>query len=357
MEATLLLPAIVDSQPVTVIPAMPPIIAGAGERAANAWDEFLFAQVTNDYTRAAYDHAVRRFFRWLPPRMPLQEIKPGMIGRYFGEQTAYAAPTKKLHMAALRKLFDLLVERHLMESNPAAAVRGQRHSVVEGRTPEISVEQARTLIGTLPLHRRTGDGIDRVNVVALRDRAIIGVMFYTAARAGAVAKLSVRHLRHDGVQYSLRFQEKGNKSREIPVRDDLRQWLFEYIEAAGMSKDAGDVPLFPTAAGRTGQLTGTPMTNIDICRMVKRRLREAGLPGDISPHSFRVATITDLLRHGAALESVQHLAGHCDPRTTQLYDRRQKRVTRNLVERISTLAEAGDLDGCEGSTVEIGCVE
>jgi len=73
--------------------------------------------------------------------------------------------------------------------------------------------------------------------------------------------------------------------------------------------------------------------------MVKRRLADARLPEDISLHSFRVATITDLLTHGAALEDVQYLAGHADPRTTRLYDRRQRRVTRNLVERISNLTD------------------
>lgn len=69
--------------------------------------------------------------------------------------------------------------------------------------------------------------------------------------------------------------------------------------------------------------------------MVKRRLRAAGLPAYLSPHSFRVATVTDLLAGGVPLEDVQHLAGHADPRTTRLYDRRQRRVTRNVVERIS----------------------
>jgi hypothetical protein len=45
--------------------------------------------------------------------------------------------------------------------------------------------------------------------------------------------------------------------------------------------------------------------------------------------------ITDLLEQRVPLEDVQYLAGHADPRTTRLYDRRQRRVTRNIVERIS----------------------
>jgi site-specific recombinase XerD len=68
--------------------------------------------------------------------------------------------------------------------------------------------------------------------------------------------------------------------------------------------------------------------------MVKRYLARAGLPSNLSPHSCRVAVATDLLEQGVPIEDVQYLLGHADPRTTQLYDRRKKEVTRNIVERI-----------------------
>jgi integrase len=48
--------------------------------------------------------------------------------------------------------------------------------------------------------------------------------------------------------------------------------------------------------------------------MIKRRLRDVGLPSQLSPHSFRVATATDLLLNGIPLEDVQYLLGHADPR-------------------------------------------
>ena len=70
-------------------------------------------------------------------------------------------------------------------------------------------------------------------------------------------------------------------------------------------------------------------------RMVKRRMKDAKLSSRYSPHSFRVTAITDLLNQGVSLGEVQNLAGHADPRTTRLYDRRERRVTQNLVERIS----------------------
>jgi len=68
----------------------------------------------------------------------------------------------------------------------------------------------------------------------------------------------------------------------------------------------------------------------------KRRSRDTGLPArQLLCHSFRTTTITDLLTQRVPLEDVQYLAGHADPRTTRLYDRRQKQVTWNIVERIS----------------------
>jgi site-specific recombinase XerD len=54
-----------------------------------------------------------------------------------------------------------------------------------------------------------------------------------------------------------------------------------------------------------------------------------------SPHSFCVTAVTDLLEQNVPLEDVRYLAGHADPRTTRIYDRRGRKVTRNIVERIS----------------------
>jgi integrase/recombinase XerD len=70
-------------------------------------------------------------------------------------------------------------------------------------------------------------------------------------------------------------------------------------------------------------------------QMLKRRLEHAGLPHLFSPHSFRVTVVTNLFNQNVLLEDVQYLAGHANPRTTQIYDRRRRQVTRNIVERIS----------------------
>jgi integrase len=133
----------------------------------------------------------------------------------------------------------------------------------------------------------------------------------------------------------LRFQEKGVKSREIPVWHDLVGTIRMHVDTADIIGENTDRPLFRSTLGTTKRLTDRPLTTKDVCRMVKRRLRDAGLPVRLSPHSFRVTGITDLLSQGVPLDDMQFLAGHSSPRTTKLYDRRQKKVTRNIVERLS----------------------
>ncbi len=317
---------VISAQPACPTDRGPPaIITRAGFAARFAWDEFFEGELPNRHTRTAYRRAVRQFLGWCEQRdTALQQITPGLVGQYFG-QHAGSIPTKKLHLAAIRRFFDRLVTRHMVALNPAASVCAERYEVIEGKTPEIGVEAARRLLQSLSIN----------HVVGLRDRAIIGTLIYTAVRVGAVAKLTLADLQHDGSHWSLRFTDKGGKSREIPVRHDLEQFIFEYLDAAEIGNDGKESPLFRTTIRKTKTLTMNSMTAPDMCRMVKRRIMDVGLPSRLSPHSFRVTTITDLLSQGHSLSDVQYLAGHADPRTTRLYDRRQKNVTRNIVERIS----------------------
>lgn len=304
---------------------VPRLIADAGPAASFAWEEFFVGKIRNAYTRRAYLHAVRSFLRWVESRqVELLRVTPGMVGQYLDE-LAVSTPTKKLYLAGIRSFLDVLVQRHVLVLNPAHSVRAPRYSALEGKTPEITVEQCRRLLGSIVLNK----------MIDYRDRAIIAVLVYTAARAGAVAKLRIKDFAHDATQYGLRFAEKGGKSRLIPVRADLERFIKEYLAVSGLFDVGKEEPLFRTGDGRSEGLTNTGISAIDICRLVKRRLKAAGLPQVASPHSFRACTATDLLLQNVPLEDVQFLLGHSDSRVTKLYDRRARKVTRNIVERIS----------------------
>ena len=68
--------------------------------------------------------------------------------------------------------------------------------------------------------------------------------------------------------------------------------------------------------------------------MLKRRLKQAGLPAHYSSRSFRATGITNFLENDGTLEAAQRIAGHADSRTTKLYDRRGQKVLLEDMERI-----------------------
>ena len=304
--------------------ALPAIVAAANSDARERFLEFFASNIRNEHTRRAYGRIVGRFLIWGDDRkLELRQITPGLAGEYIG-QLAGSAPTKNQALAALRHLFDALVQRHAVALNPFASVRGLKYSVTEGKTAELSIEQARKLFRS----------IDTGHVVGLRNRAVLGVLAYTRARIGAVAKLRLADYRNLGEHRALRFKEKGGKDRDIPVRHDLAVWLDEYIAAAGIAEEP-KAPLFRAADGKRKLLTSSAYRAHSMRQMMKRRLAAAGLPDLFSPHSFRVTVVTDLLHQNVPLEDVQYLAGHSSPTTTRVYNRRRRRVTRNIVERIS----------------------
>ena len=86
------------------------------------------------------------------------------------------------------------------------------------------------------------------------------------------------------------------------MRLELQREILAYLAAAGIGADAKDRPLFRSTVRKTKQLTGNALTSKSICELVKRRLKAAGLPKRLSPHSFRVTAITDLLTQGVPLD-------------------------------------------------------
>jgi len=68
--------------------------------------------------------------------------------------------------------------------------------------------------------------------------------------------------------------------------------------------------------------------------MIRRRARAAGISEEICCHTFRATGITAGLEGGASLEDMQRMANHDSIASTRLYDRREKTVSKDTVERI-----------------------
>jgi site-specific recombinase XerD len=317
--------ALVPSTPSTEL-HLPPLIAGAGKRAARRFLEFFTVNIRNKNTRVAYGRAAGDFLRWCEGQGigALGRVQPVHVAAYIEQlQAKRAAPTVKQHLACIRMLFDWLVTGQVMPSNPAHSVRGPRHSVSKGSTPVLSSEEATALL----------KGMDVSTVVGLRDRAIIAVMTYTFARVGAVVALAVEDYYPQKKRWWLRLYEKNGKVNEMPCHHKLEEFLDAYINAAGIA-DVRKGPLFRSAIGKTGALTGKPMLRGDVWRMVRRRAVDAGIETAIGCHTFRATGITDYLTNGGRIEVAQRMAGHSNAKTTGLYDRRNDDISVGEVERI-----------------------
>ena len=106
-------------------------------KAAQRVLEFFTAQINNDHTRKAYLNATRRFSDWCEAHGPtdLAAVQPFHVAAFIKQlQGEVSPPTVKQTLAALRMLFDWLVTGHIIEVNPAHAVRGPKYVVKKGKT-------------------------------------------------------------------------------------------------------------------------------------------------------------------------------------------------------------------------------
>ena len=158
---TALLPA---SQALDPSRSVPAVLERAGANALFAADEFFAARISNPHTRRAYARVVRRFLAWCEDQgLELSRVSPGLAGRFIDELPGDTS-TKNQALAGLRHFFDTLVTRHAAPLNPFQSVRGRKHDTTDGKTPGLSIPQARDLLRS----------IDTSHVVGLRDRRLAG---------------------------------------------------------------------------------------------------------------------------------------------------------------------------------------
>jgi site-specific recombinase XerD len=293
-------------------------------KAAKRVLEFFTAQINNDHTRKAYLSATRRFADWCATHglHQLDQVQAFHVAAFVKDlQGQFTPPTVKQHLAAIRMLFDWLVTGHVIDTNPAHAVRGPKYVVKKGKTPVLDADEARALLDAIPTD----------SLVGLRDRALIGVMVYTFARINAVLGMKVKDYFVQGRRGWVRLHEKGGKEHEVPCHHTLERFLDEYIEAAGLAGDA-DSPLFRSVGRKTGR--GEALWQQDAYRMIQRRAAAAGIATKIGNHTFRATGITAYLKNKGTLEHAQTIANHSSPRTTKLYDRRSDEISLDEVEKI-----------------------
>ena len=204
---------------VSVTNRLPALFQAVPDGGRRFW-EFFTVSIRNLHTRRAYFKAVESFAAWCAEKGvdDLARVTPMHVAA-FVEQLGrtHSKPTVKQHLAAVRMLFDWLVTGHIMDTNPAHAVRGPKHSVRKGKTSVLSAEEMHDLLAA----------IDTASLLGLRDRALIALMGYTFARVGAATGMRVEDYYVQKRRGWVRLHEKGGKVTELPCHHNLDQYLEE----------------------------------------------------------------------------------------------------------------------------------
>ncbi len=206
-------------------------------------------------------------------------------------------------ISALRGFFRFLLAENLIDSDPTTMIEHPKQGRVLPKT--LTVCEVDDLLAVSEKQARN-------DPLGARNHVMLHLLYATGLRVSELVKLPlISFNRHGG---TLRVLGKGNKERLVPVGEQARVLLEEYLDHVRPRLLHGRTSpsLFITMQGRA-------MTRNRYWQIIKGIAMQAGITKGISPHSLRHSFATHLLENGADLRSVQLMLGHSDISTTQLY--------------------------------------
>ena len=286
---------------------MPDIDSPPSPLLTDSWAlEFLdYLESSRHYspqTLRAYRQALENF-RVFKPGLTWQEATADHFRAYLLELMKQEASraTIRLRFAALRSFFNYLTDQNHLSNNVLKQVSLPK---LEKSLPHyLTLPQITDLLDT-PIKDKKSQ--QAPTWMAARDTAILELFYSSGLRLSELVGLDVRDL--DELGETVRVIGKGSRERIIPVGSIALKAIAAYRQLAKVTNG----PLFLNKS--RGRLSGSA-----IWQMLKKYLRDAGLPASLSPHALRHSFATHLLDRGADLRSVQSLLGHASLTTTQIY--------------------------------------
>ena len=166
-------------------------------------------------------------------KLELNRAKPYHVGMWLKRHTGSVA-TQRQHLAAVRLLFDHLLEKGVVDINPAARAKAPRLERGSAHTPIFEQSEIKAFL----------DAIKVDSLIGKRDKALFGVLLYTWARVSAVVALKVESYYERKGERWLRLSEKRGKIHDVPVHSKAREAIDQWLLASGLGSNPS-APLFP----------------------------------------------------------------------------------------------------------------
>jgi len=234
---------------------------------------------------------LERFLAEVYEILHMEEISPGHLRAYLGEQKKRGIASETIHRTygGLRCFFKFLKRDEIIEKNPMELVekpRRERHLI-----RPMSQDQMRALLAQP----------DPKFYLGRRNKAMMLLMMDSGLRLSEV--LSLRLCDVDLAGGELIVMGKGRKERRVPFAAVMREALKAYLKKRSRIRKGGDLVFVNRRGGR--------LTRRHVQITVRRYGRNAGIKGvRVSPHTLRHTFATQYIRNGGDPFSLQAILGH-----------------------------------------------
>ncbi|WP_236862909.1 tyrosine recombinase XerC [Brevibacterium daeguense] len=272
----------------------------------------------SEHTVRGYSADVRSLLEHLTEAdgqgLALADLEIGNLRQWLLDQTrgGAAAATTARRIAAARAFCVFCTRTHRMQRNPAARLSSPRKA---SRLPAV-LQQKQTTAVLDRSHAAAREELTGKDLaVALRDTAVVEVLYATGMRVSELAALDVDDI--DDHSRLITVLGKGSKERRvpfgIPAADALEDWLRRGRPELVVPGAAGETPAVFLGV-RGGRI------NVRQVREIVHRATRAidGAP-ELAPHGLRHSAATHMLENGADLRQVQEYLGHSTLSSTQIY--------------------------------------
>lgn len=234
--------------------------------------------------------------------LTVSKMQLGEFLLWLNSQNLRAASSARI-LAAVRGYQKYLLLENLRTDDPSQQVKGPK---LPKRLPK-----ALTQAQVLELLAASGPEPDDevADILRLRNRAILELMYSSGARVSEVAQLDLDEMAQGGW---VRIRGKGSKERLVPVGSFAQRAIDAYLVRSRplLAAKAGGPALFLNQRG-------SRLSRQSIWEIIQSAGEACGL--SVSPHSLRHSFATHLIEGGADVRVVQELLGHASVATTQIY--------------------------------------
>jgi integrase/recombinase XerD len=284
------------------------------------WHRAMTLQVESgeisDTTRRAYQVGMDKFLTWWTDNDGGQ-VDGDTLRRWIADLKRQGRKPNSINTwrAGVRAFFTWAVGAHRLIYNPTLGVKGAKRKGTKRKHKRDALTDTEV--------RRVLAQPDTSTPEGKRDKAILVLMAYTAARTIELHRADLADLSTQDGRLVLKVQGKGDVESDdllVLANPAAEAALYDWLAARGNKPG----PLFTSLSNRS---RGDRLSLRSFRELVKGYYRSAGIQAsNKTTHSLRHAAITNAVRHGAPIQKVQSMARHASLDTTMIYFHETDRI-------------------------------